>query len=144
MVKTSLVERDLLEGRRFLDALKEQQELKLGRRKLKWLPASHFRLEAAFWCYLPDSREWRLVIATPLVDEQGPLVTYRDVRLVLSQNLDLDLSLQNISVVSPKEPLVKAFKKAMKMARDPLGTRFTHSTIEGNYVEDAYVYRLPN
>jgi hypothetical protein len=118
MVKTSLVEQDIKEGERFLQALDEPAVITLGRRRVVDLPDDHFRVKAAFWMYLPESLEWRLVIATPLVDEQGPLATYRDIRSVLAANLALNLSLQNISVVSPKDPLVKVFQNAMKIAPD--------------------------
>ena len=142
MVKTSLVEQDIAEGKRFLEALKKPAVVTIGRRRAIDLSPSHFRVKAAFWLYLPESREWRLVIATPLVDEQGPQATYRDVRAVLAANLALNLSLQNISAVSPKDPLVKAFQNAMKIVPDPTGARLTRNTLNGTYVEDAYVYKL--
>lgn len=143
MVKTSLVEQDIEEGKRFLEALKQPAVVTIGRRRVIDLPASHFRVKAAFWSYLPESREWRLVIATPLVDEQGPQATYRDIRAVLAANLALNLSLQNISAVSPKDPLAKALSKAVRSEPDAVSMRFTGSALNGTYVEDAYVYRLP-
>jgi len=142
MVKTSLVEQDIAEGKRLLEALKQPALITRGRRRIVDLPASYFKPKAAFWLYLPESLEWRLVIATPLVDEQGPLATYRDIRAVLAANLDLNLSLLNISVVSPKDPMVKAFQNALKIAPDSQGMRFTRNTLDGTYIEDAYVYRL--
>jgi hypothetical protein len=143
MVKATLVEQDLADGRRFLDALKEPTEFTIGRRRLSVVGASHFRVKAAFWWYLPDSLEWRLVIATPLVDEKGPLAAYKDIQKVLIWHPDLNLSLQNISVLSPKDERVKAFNKALKIAPNTVGVRFTRSALNGTYVEDAYVYRLP-
>jgi hypothetical protein len=142
MVKTSLVEQDIAEGRRFLEALKKPAVVTIGRRRVIDLPAKHFRVKAAFWLYLPESQEWRLVIATPLIDEQGPQATYRDIRAVLAANLASNLSLQNISALSPKDPLVKAFQNAMKIVPDAEGTRLTRNTLNGTYVEDAYVYKL--
>jgi hypothetical protein len=142
MVKTPLVEQDIVEGRRFLEALKQPAVVTIGRRRVIDLPAKHFRVKAAFWLYWPESDEWRLVIATPLVDEQGPQATYRDIRAVLAANLASNLSLQNISAVSPKDPLVKAFQNAMKIVSDREGTRLTRNTLNGTYVEDAYVYKL--
>jgi len=141
MVKTTLVEQDIIEGKLFVEALKEPAVVTMGRRRVVDLPASHFRVKAALWMYLPDSHEWRLVIATPLVDEQGPQATYRDIRAVLAANLALNLSLQNISAVSPKDPLVKALRNSIKIA-DSTGVRLTRNTFNGTYVEDAYVYRL--
>lgn len=142
MLKTSLVEQDIAEGRRFLDALKEPTEFTIGRRRLSVVGASHFRVKAAFWWYLPESLEWRLAIATPLVDEKGPLEAYKDIQKVLIWHPDLNLSLQNISVLSPKDERVKAFNKALKIAPDRFGVRLTRSALNGTYIEDAYVYRL--
>jgi hypothetical protein len=142
MVKATLVEQDLAEGRRFLDALKEPREVTVRRRRSTFGGASHFRIKAAFWWYSPESNEWSLAIATPLVDEEGPLATYKDIQKILALHPDLNLSLQNISVLSPKDGRVKAFNKELKIAPDPVGMRLTRSALNGTYVDDAYVYRL--
>lgn len=142
MVKTALVEQDLEAGKQFLDALMQPTTITIGRKRLTFGGPSHFRVKAAFWWYLPESAEWRLVIATPLVDEKGPLATYKDIQKVLTWHPELNLPLQSISVLSPKDKLVKLFQKAMKMAPEPVGVRFTRSALEGTYIEDAYVYRL--
>jgi hypothetical protein len=142
MVKTSLVERDVEEGKRLLEALNDRSELRLGSKTVSLIPAERFRTKAAFWWYSSESSEWQLFIATPLVDELGPLQAYRDINVVLASRLDLDLSLQNISVLSPKDPLVKAIRKAMKIAPGRDGARFTRGTLNGTFVEDAFVYRL--
>lgn len=106
-----------------------------------------FRVKAAFWLYYPESEEWRLVIATPLVDEKGPLDTYSRLQAVLQRSLPeiqpADLYLLNIAVISPSDPLVKAFRGAMRISEWSPYVRFTRSTLGGRYVEDAYVYRLP-
>ena len=33
-------------------------------------------------------------------------------------------------------------EQELKIAPDPVGVRFTHSALNGTYVDDAYVYRL--
>ncbi|MEK6284894.1 MAG: hypothetical protein AABO57_04065 [Acidobacteriota bacterium] len=146
MVKTLLVEQDLKEGRRLLERLacKEAEvELAWGKHRAAFVGRSDVRVRAAFWWYFPESQEWRLVIATPLVDEVGPLSAYGRVQAELSViSPPLTLSLQNISLISPKDERVKAFKKQLKIAPDPVGVRFTRSALNGTYIEDAYVYRL--
>ena len=133
MVKTSLVEADLLAGKRLLVALHNPQP--------NW-PA--FRVKAAFWLYYTESEEWRLVIATPLVDEQGSLKTYSQLQPVLFSIQPADLYLQNIAVMSPSDPLVKAFRRALRMAPGSSDLRFPKGTVEGRtYIEGAYVYKLP-
>ena len=136
MVKTSLVEADLIAGWRLLLRLYIPQKNR-----------ALFRVKAAFWLYYPESEEWRLVIATPLVDEKGPLDTYSQLQEVLQRSLleiqPADLYLLNIAVISPSDPLVKAFRGAMRISEWSPYVRFTGSTLGGKYVEDAYVYRLP-
>lgn len=142
MVKAVLVEEDIAEGRRFLDALREPTPSN-GRKKSNSGGASHFRVKSAFWWYFPESDEWRLVIATPLVDEEGPLATYKDIQKILARRPDLNLSLQSISVLSPKDERVRAFNKVLKGEPDLVSLRFTRGVLNGVYVDDAYVYRLP-
>ena len=135
MVKTSLVEADLLAGRRLLLALFYPPQPN------NW---PSFRVKAGFWLYYPESEEWRLVIATPLVDEQGSLRTYSQLQPVLLSIQPSDLSLQNIAVMSPGDPLVKAFRGALRTSPGPSDIRFPRGTIEGRtYIEGAHVYRLP-
>jgi len=144
MVKTTLVEQDIDEGRRLLEALKSPSVLTVGRRRIADLPASHFRVKAAYWLYLPESKEWRLFIATPLVDERGPQAAYLDLRaaLVATSPSLLNISLENISVVTPKDPFVKALLSVMKSSPVSTDLRLTRSSLDGKYVEDAYIYRL--
>jgi len=130
MVKTSLVEADLLAGWRLLIAIDAGY-------------GDLFRVKAAFWMFYPESEEWRLVIATPLVDEQGPLSTYRNVQHILFEIQPSDLSLQNIAVISPKDALAKAFRTAMRIAPESTYFRSRRTSVAGHYVEDAYVYRIP-
>ena len=135
MVKTTLVEADLIAGWRLLIRI--------------FMPADRalFRVKAGFWLYYPESEEWRLVIATPLVDEKGPLDTYTQLQDVLQHVLfeiqPSDLYLQNIAVMSPGEPIIKALRGAMRIADDSSYVRLTKITLRGTYIEDAYVYALP-
>jgi hypothetical protein len=135
MVKTSLVESDLLGGRRLLIALHIEPYRSL------------FRVKAAFWLYYVESQEWRFVIATPVVDEQGPLKTYTLLQPVLQQVLfeiqPADLSLQNVAVIGLRDPLAKAFRGAMRLTPKAPYVRMTKSTVGGEYIEDAYVYTVP-
>jgi len=130
MVKTSLVETDLLAGRRLLRTIHVAYE-------------ALFRIKSAFWMFYSESQEWRLVIATPLVDEQGPLDTYRKVQGVLFEIQPSDLTLDNIAVISAKDPLARAFRSAMRMTPISPYLRLSRTSLGGNYVEDAYVYKLP-
>lgn len=131
MVKNSLVEADVLAGKRLVIALSVSPY------------SSDFKLQAAFWFYDHESQEWRLFLATPLVDEFGSLAAYKNLQQPLRSIQPTDLSLENISVSSPRKPLVKAIKRASRIANGAEGIRLTRNTIGGMYIEDAYVYKLP-
>ncbi len=146
MVKTVLVEQDLDEGRRLLDAFDDKEaERPVTWRKSPTAAISHARarVQAAFWQFLPESLEWRLVVATPLVDEIGPLSVYSKIQADLGKiKPPLSLTLQNISVISPKDERVKMLRKSMKIVSGAPRGRFSASPVIGAYIDDSYIYRL--
>ncbi len=62
----------------------------------------------AFWCRVPDSAYWRLVIGSRIVDKLGPLATYGRLHNVLRKLHVWDLS-GSISILSPNDPTFKYF-----------------------------------
>ena len=72
------------------------------------LEEAHLRVSALLWLYIPDANLWRLVIASPAVREDGPKKVYRKIQSVLSMICDdaSTISLQDISVVEPNDPLL--------------------------------------
>jgi hypothetical protein len=136
MVKTSLVESDIEEGRKLLDELKKTDSK---------FSVPHFVIRSAFWFYSSDAFDWRLFIATPLVDQRGPASAYTDVQGALrSLAIPLWISMQDISVVSPNDKLVKVMKKAVHIPSGLNGARVARTRVDDTYIEDAYVYRLSN
>jgi len=118
-----------------------EQDIEDGRRLIEALGRINFRIQAALWLYDSESREWRLTIATPLVDEQGPRYAYTEIQAVLQSTMPpLPLSLQNISAVSTENKLVKALKKAIRLPYGLQGIRLTRNVINSIYIEDAYIY----
>ena len=129
MVKASLVDSYIEEGRKLLNELKKID--------------SHFLVRSAFWLYLPEALDWRLFIATPLVDQRGPATAYTDVQGALrSLQPSPWISMQDISVVSPNDKLVKLFNKAVHIPNDAPGVRFARTRLDDTYIEDAYFYSL--
>lgn len=157
MDKTALVERNIEDGRKLVEALDQ----------------AGFQVRAALWFYFSEAGQWRLVVASPLVDQLGPINAYTSVQSVLrnltSTNSNAQdynsastfgISLQDISVVSPKHELVKHLKTtigelAKNLTSVPLpkhrrsalsrhfnvpGIRLTNTTINNTFIEDAFVY----
>jgi len=86
-------------------------DMKAGEALLSKLDEIEFNVKAAFWFYVQDSEEWRLIIASPIVDKDGQKKAYETVQSQLQElNGCYELSLRNISLVSPGENLIKALK----------------------------------
>ncbi len=110
-----------------------------GKKLIQALDASKFNLVGALWFYSITS-EWRLLLVSPLVDTIGPKQCYTIIQSVL-QDLQLSFGLESISVLSPKDNLIRLLKLAIKVEGIST-TRFTRNTINGVFIEDALIYRL--
>ena len=127
MDKTALVEKDVEEGKRLIEALDN----------------AGFQVRAVLWFYLAESDEWRFVVASPLVERKGPKEAYAFVQEVLAQLLPPSgISLEEISVVSPEYDLIRLLKVAIQTGPGISGIRFTRNTINNTFIEDAYIYRM--
>ena len=62
-----------------------------GKRLLQALDIAKIKVDAAFWFYREASEDWRLYIATPLVQELGPRMAYSKVLDVLREERIQDL-----------------------------------------------------
>ena len=52
-------------------------QIDAGKRVMVVLDRERFRVDAALSFYYPEPAEWRLLIASPLVDRFGPMSTYQ-------------------------------------------------------------------
>ena len=118
------------------------QMIEAGKTVLEQLDASNVDVSAALWLLEPESQSWRLVLAIREVDRQGPKAVYKKIDAALQRTAKgkTSLSLQDISAVSPKDAVITLLRKVVKTEKDP-GLRFSRNTINGHYIEDAYIYR---
>lgn len=101
-------------------------------------------VRGAFWLLLPDQRTWRLVIASPEVRLVGPKVVYRKIRSALEKLPagSANLGTKDISVVDEKTPIFLFLRSAVSTGPGISGIRFSQNVINGQLIEDAYIYRL--
>jgi hypothetical protein len=92
----------------------------------------------AFWL-LNEESGWRLRLASPLVEEQGAKHFYSTIRPHLAADSQLTLAI--ISAARPGDSTVQLIKHALRMAKNPSGTRITGNVVKGVFIPDAYVYR---
>ena len=127
MVTTLLVDRDIKDGETLLDRLDRDG----------------FPVATALWFYYPDYEKWSLIIASALVRAQGPTEAYK--RLLKSmkriRKRDFHLDSLRIELVKEEDRIPKILRHAIRTGRDISGIRFTRNTINGMFVEDAYIYR---
>jgi hypothetical protein len=117
-----------------------------GRTLVKQLDERDLSPDAAFWLYRPDRGDWTLVLAEAKFETQGPRWAYSRIRDVLAADPQEspELTLESISLASPRSPLVSLLQVAISTGpgSNISGVRFTSNVINGVLIEDAYIYRL--
>ncbi|MFD2618592.1 hypothetical protein [Terrilactibacillus laevilacticus] len=121
-----------------------EQDLKNGEKLIRKLDELKFTVHSALWLYIPESDIYRLLIATPLVDELGPQEVYRKIKSTIDMiGEPFEISLQSITAISPKNELIKTLGMLIKTDANKIsGIRFTRNTINNIYIEDSYIYRI--
>jgi hypothetical protein len=128
MDKTVLVERDLMEGKRLIEALDQER----------------FPLTAALWLFLPDLGVWRLVLGSPAVDQEGPRHAYTAVQSVLDKlRPPVSIDLDDISVAADQSRLIADLRIFSGTDGKPFigGISLSKAVVGDSYVENAYIYR---
>jgi hypothetical protein len=108
------------------------------------LDDARLRINASLWLYIPDSNLWRLIIASPAVREDGPKKVYQKIQSVLSKMAENELTipLKDIRVIEDNDSLISLLRTAIRTGDGIFGERFSKNTINGHFIEDAYIYRM--
>ncbi len=78
-----------------------------GRDLVAELLRDGLEVRSAFWHYLPDLGEWRLVIVSPDVDERGGLLVYERIRQTIVRMGADPESFSNVAAWGPNDRLVR-------------------------------------
>lgn len=99
---------------------------------------------ASFWLYLPELNTWKLVLASPVVGLSGPRRAYESIQMALAAlpKGRAQLALSDIEAVEPTHYLVSLLKSAVNTGPTINGIRFTRNMINGQFIHDAYIYRV--
>ncbi len=118
--------------------------IEAGKELTKQLDTSDLKVVSSFWLFVAEANEWRLVVASPQLDREGPKKTYAKIQDVLGQKLNQvsGLNLKNITLLSPGDPLIKSLRTAIRTGTEVSGIRFSRNRINNTFIEDAYIYRL--
>src|ERR1700693_4617101 len=119
MDQTALVGPDVAAGKELIEAL-----------------GTTLQVEAAFW-WMEDS-EWRLVLATPLVHERGPLFVDSRVRDVVESTAEVSRELfDRVEVVSPNSGVIPVLDLG-GADKIPLERIILNQSINSVYIAGAY------
>ncbi|QEP42035.1 hypothetical protein D5085_02095 [Ectothiorhodospiraceae bacterium BW-2] len=117
--------------------------LQAGRHLVERLDSDGCEVTSAFWLYNDENREWRLIIASPLVGRDGPKKFYLR---VLDANKsaasdEIVIHPHHIEARDSGNRLVQSLSRAIHTDASLSGIRFSRSVVPGQFIEDAYIYR---
>ena len=107
------------------------------------LDESGLLVTAAFWLFMPDVNEWRLLFASPEVRSKGPRRVYRQIQEAVSK-LGPDgaaVPLSVIGVLDDAAELPRLLKYAIQTGAGVGRIRFSKNVINGHFIDDALIYR---
>ena len=119
-------------------------DIAAGKQVLQILDEAGFKVIVAFWLYTSEFEVWRLYIASPAVDTEGITKAYVQLLSALRSSEDPDLASRvTITVLSPKDKLIRAFRRTFARTTQVDGARLGSQVIsDGVFVEQAYLYRV--
>jgi hypothetical protein len=100
------------------------------------------RIEAAFWW--EEDQEWRFVVSTPIVHEEGRLAAYRKISEAIGGNAATESHkaiLDRLDALSPSEGLITVLDVGSQ-SEVPIRRLIDRESIRGVYVEGAYFYHF--
>ena len=121
-----------------------QEMTDAGANLLRQLDKLELTVKAAFWFFLPETDNWRLIFAFPEVKNKGPALFYEKIQDAIKECKGDIVPLQNITVKDYNDNIIQLLRKAIKTSPDATGNRirFSRSAINGVFIEDALIYRL--
>lgn len=130
--------KDILVTERLSDSM-----MKAGAKLIERLDANNSEVKSAFWLYLSEERIWKLILASPLVDSEGPRGYYKRIDDANKQANEIEevISLNDIGVTNLVNQMVQLLKFGVGTGGGISGIRFSRNTINGIFIEDTYIYR---
>ena len=113
-----------------------------GRALITALDDGNVPVTAAFWLLAEPDGSWRLVIASPEVDELGPLAFYRKLSPFLRAPAAAELGSSVVTAVRPGDRMVGRIGTAVRTGRTLESIRLTQNVFNGEYVPDTFIYRV--
>ncbi|MBI2821769.1 MAG: hypothetical protein HYX74_06045 [Acidobacteria bacterium] len=98
---------------------------------------------SAFWLFMPELNEWRLLFASPEVTSKGPRNVYEKIGQAIDQlgARAAPVPLSVVGVLDPDADVVRLLKVAVETGPGVKRIRFSKNVINGHFIDDALIYR---
>ncbi|MBF8276922.1 MAG: hypothetical protein HW390_1995 [Candidatus Brocadiaceae bacterium] len=118
--------------------------IKAGEELTCILDQMNWPVTASLWFYFVEENQWKMLLTSPSVEKEGPKRAYQRVQEALGkfQQGKPKIGLQDVAVTDESHPLISLMKIAIQTGRGISGIRFSKNVINGQVIEDAYIYRL--
>lgn len=120
-----------------------REMIEAGAELTRQLDAAQIGVRAALWLYLPEYNTWRLFVAVPKLNKEGPRKMYKKIQSVLAKipAHQTKVNLSDISLMDTQDSFVTHLRTLVKTGPDISGTRLSDSFVKGHSIDEAYVYR---
>ena len=121
-----------------------EQMIAAGAELVRQLDSAGLEVVAGLWFYETEDERWRFVIGSPEVRTRGANGVYRKIETVLGripQGRSV-FSLGVIRAVKDTDPLLSVLRIAVHTGAGIHNIRFSRNSVNGHFIEDAYIYRL--
>lgn len=128
MATATLVDYEIEEGKRLLDALNE----------------AGLSIDSGLWIYDSEREFWQLMLTSPLCDTHGMLKAYEEI-LAVFHNVEpaLKIDWTSLVAVSPQHELIEGLRQLQcQFNLDFSGRRIVNNMVDRMLIEDAYVYQI--
>lgn len=111
-------------------------------KKLLELIDEEFNPLSFLWIYFRDVSNWKLIITSKKFDNKPIAESYKSLIDKFGNTQEFkNIGISNISIVATDNPLIKLLRTAIGTDMSISGIRFTSNTINGVFIDDAYIYR---
>jgi len=100
-----------------------------------------FPAHGVFWL-LDSENGWRLLVATPRVDEVGRRKAYEELGNLTRGVVPGASQSLLVELISPRTPLYQALRSLFGKTAAKEGARLGNTQVGGMYVDDAYLYEI--
>lgn len=121
-----------------------EQMIDAGVKLVERLDQSESNVQAALWLFVPDEKTWKMLVISPLVKIDGPRSFYKRILEANKRASESEpiISLNNVSVADTSNSIISLLRFAISTGGGIVGIRFSRNTINGTFIEDAYIYRI--